>query len=313
MQEFIRKTFTIILEENDVKTKESPFYLLFRSLFVAMKPFKVALCQITPFHDKMRSVESALSMVCEAASNGASLAVLPEMFYHPFELSEIIKKIGDEDQILDTFCNCARTAGIYICTGSMAVRQGENVFNRSYLIDSQGYVLLSYDKCHLFDVNFRSFRAHESLVFTPGMDVVVAKTELATIGIVICYDIRFPELVRSVALMGAELLLVPAVFNTVTGPAHWNIMMQARAVENQLFLAAVSQGKNPGSSYHSYGHSMIVSPWGDILCEASDEQEILYADIEPEVLEDTRNSLPLLRHRREELYSKLFFPCKPTL
>jgi predicted amidohydrolase len=244
-------------------------------------------------------------MIRVSADSNASLAVLPEMFYHPYELSEILKKTGTEDEILDRFCQCARETGMYICTGSMAVRSNGKVYNRSYLIDPEGKPVLTYDKCHLFDVQFKQLKAHESLFFARGDSVAVVDTAIAKIGIVVCYDIRFPELVRCVALAGAEVLLVPAVFNTITGPVHWHVMMKARAIENQFFLAAVSQGRNSETSYQAYGHSMVVSPWGDVMVEAGEGEGIVYAELDPEVIENTRKSLPLYKHRREGLYSTL--------
>ncbi|HEX2958082.1 MAG TPA: carbon-nitrogen hydrolase family protein [Chitinispirillaceae bacterium] len=271
-----------------------------------MKSSKIALCQLIPDYDKHVSLGRARDMIGKAAAENAELAILPEMFYHPYEILAILKKIGDEDAILEELTDCARSNCINVCTGSMAVRQDGKVYNRSYLIDTGGNVVLKYDKCHLFDVNLPQLRARESLVFTPGSEAPVVETTLGKIGIVICYDIRFPELVRSLTLKGAELLIVPAVFNNITGPAHWSIMMRARAIENQIFLAAVSQGRNVASSYSSYGHSMAVSPWGDVLCEASDDGGIIYAQIDAETLIQTRSRLPLLEHRRDDLYQKLY-------
>lgn len=271
-----------------------------------MKSSKIALCQLVPDYNKQASLGKAIEMIQRAASENAEIAILPEMFYHPYELLAILKKIGDEDAILEKLTDCAKKNSIHICSGSMAVRQNGKIYNRSYLIDSSGKLVLKYDKCHLFDVNLPQLRARESLVFTPGSEASVVETLLGKIGIVICYDIRFPELMRSLTLKGAELLIVPAVFNNVTGPAHWSVMMRARAIENQVFIAAVSQGRNVASSYSSYGHSMAVSPWGDILCEASDGEEILYALLDAETLVQTRARLPLLEHRREDLYQKLY-------
>jgi predicted amidohydrolase len=271
-----------------------------------MKSSKIALCQLIPDYDKKTSLVKAIEMIERSAEENADIAILPEMFYHPYELLAILKKIGDEEVVLEKLSDCAKKNGIHICSGSMAVRQNGKIYNRSYLIDSGGKVILKYDKCHLFDVNLPQLRARESLVFTPGSDAPVVESAIGKIGIVICYDIRFPELIRSLTLKGAELLIVPAVFNNVTGPAHWSVMMRARAIENQFFIAAVSQGRNVASSYISYGHSMVVSPWGDVLCEASDGGEIVYAQIDAETLVQTRAYLPLLEHRRGDLYQKLY-------
>lgn len=267
-----------------------------------MKKFKIALCQIVPCLEKDRNVDHALEMVSEAARSGAALIALPEMFYYPFELGALKNICGSEEEIVREFRNLAAKYGVYICTGSMAVRQKDRIFNRSYLIGPDGNEIYFYDKRMLFDVEFRQLRASESSVFSPGNVPAFKKTELCSISTVICYDIRFGQIVEEAVCDNAELLLVPAVFNQVTGPAHWELVMRSRAVENQLFLAAISQGKNSQSQYRAYGHSMVVSPWGEILAEATENEQIIYADIDPQILEETRNRLPLLK-KKKELYN----------
>ena len=264
-----------------------------------MKKFKIALCQIVPCYEKARNVYHALEMVKEAIGTGASLIALPEMFYYPFEL-QALKNIADnEEDILLEFKQLAAQNSVYICTGSMAVKQGSCIYNRSYLLGPDGNEIYFYDKRMLFDVDFKQLRVCESAIFSSGRSSAFKMTELGCIATVICYDIRFPEIVSSTVSQEAELLLVPAVFNQVTGPAHWEIVMRARAIENQIFLAAISQGKNPQSSYKAYGHSMVVSPWGDILAEAGEDEQIIYADIDPDIIVETRNRLPLLKKRKK--------------
>jgi omega-amidase len=184
-------------------------------------------------------------------------------------------------------------------------KRGNNIYNSSYLINPQGEIILQYDKCHLFDVDLKRVCVKESAVFTAGNELSVVQTELGTIGILICYDIRFPELARRLTLVGAEMLLVPAAFNTVTGPAHWHITFRARAVENQVFIAAASPARNKSTKYHAYGHSLVVNPWGQVIVEAGKKQEIIYARIKPGILNKTRKRLPLLKQRRPDLYDSL--------
>jgi predicted amidohydrolase len=131
----------------------------------------------------------------------------------------------------------------------------------------------------------------------------VVKTPLGNIGILICYDIRFPEMARTLALKGAEIIIVPAAFNAVTGPAHWHIMFRARAIENQVFILAASQARVPDAVYETYGHSMVVDPWGLIISEAGEEEAIVHAQLKTDVIENTRKNLPLLSQRRPELYN----------
>jgi predicted amidohydrolase len=270
---------------------------------IIMKTFTMALCQITPTFDKENNIERAITMIEEAATRGAALVCLPEMFYYPFQIQGLNKIAADESRTVSLLCQTAKRLGIYLCTGSMACKENGVVYNRSYLLDPRGDILLKYDKCHLFDVNFRGLQIRESSVFTPGNQIASVETELGRIAILICYDIRFPELLRKRNLLGIDLLLVPAVFNNITGPAHWHVMMRARAIENQIFLAAVSQGENSKSLYKAYGHSMVVSPWGDILAEADQKEQIVYAECRQELIDEARARLPLLEQRRTSLYN----------
>lgn len=224
------------------------------------------------------------------------------MFYYPYELKNLAKIADSEEEILSNFKELSKNLDIYICTGSMAIKDNDKIFNRSYLINNRGEVILKHDKCHLFDVDLPDLRVTESETFTKGNDLNVVKTEYGRIGMLICYDIRFPEACRKLALSGAEIVIVPAAFNNITGPAHWHTIFRARAIENQLFLAAASPAKNRASTYKAYGHSMIIDPWGKILAEAGQNKKIIYAKLSPEVLLNTRKKLPLLTHRREEIY-----------
>ncbi|MBN1575173.1 MAG: carbon-nitrogen hydrolase family protein [Chitinispirillaceae bacterium] len=270
-----------------------------------MRPFKIALCQITPSFDKAENVERAAAMIETAARSGAHLVALPEMFYYPYELLRLRGIEGDEAAILKRFREIAHAHGVYLCSGSMVFKQDRHWFNTSHLIGPSGDELLSYSKCHLFDCLLDGVRVKESLVFSHGDRLPVAATELGNIGIIICYDIRFPEMARRAALLGAELLIVPAVFNQVTGPAHWSCLVRTRAIENQFFVAAISQGRNNDSRVHykAYGHSMVAAPWGDVLAEAGEDETILYVDLDPELIASARKRMPLLQHRRDKLYT----------
>ncbi len=241
-------------------------------------------------------------MIEKAVKNHSQLVVLPEMFYVPYEIN-LVKKIAEENK--ETLLKLQETAKknkIFLCTGSIAEKNGNKIFNRSYLINPDGKIIHEYSKSHLFDVNLPGLKVQESKIITPGNSLSIVSTGLAKIGILICYDIRFPEAARKLALMGAELILVPASFNTITGPAHWHTVFRARAIENQVYIAAVSPARNNKANYKAYGHSLIVDPWGKIISEAGIKEKIIYAEINPEVLEKTRVKLPLLKHRRTDLY-----------
>ena len=262
----------------------------------------MALCQIKPLRDKEKSIARALEMIEEAAGNGAELVMLPEIFYHPYELKSIPGLADDGRSSIDPLRELAAKLGIHICSGSVAVRENDSNFNRAYLIGPTGDILLEHSKCHLFDVDFKELRTRESKVFAPGNSLRTADTGLGKIGMLICYDIRFPEAARKLALQGAEIILVPAAFNDITGPAHWHMTFRTRAVENQLYIAAASPARDNKAIYKAYGHSMSVDPWGNILSEAGEDEEIVYGLFDPEFLAEVRNKLPLLKHRREDIY-----------
>lgn len=303
-----------------------------------MKKFKLAICQNKPGFDKEKNVAGAIKMIETAARNRAELITLPEIFYYPYELASI-RKIAETKNgpTLSALKDCAKRCKVYLCTGSIAEKsrhiprsvrfpskkttedsfagekprlkhrnttklKKEIITNTSYLIDPQGKVLLKHDKCHMFDVSLDKLKCYESALFRPGKKIALADTPLGKIGILICYDIRFPEAARKLALMNMDILLVPAAFNSITGPAHWQTIFRARAIENQVFVAAASPALNPKAVYKAYGHSMIISPWGDILTETGQKEDIIYADIDPQTLKDTRRKLPLLKHRRGNLY-----------
>lgn len=267
-----------------------------------METIKVALCQNKPIYDKEANIVHAISLIEEAASNGARLISLPEIFYYPYELLALRRVADSNTATLERLQYAAKKCNIYLCTGSLAVKDNKEIRNTSYLLGPSGEILLEYSKSHLFDVKFDGLNVRESVIFTPGNEVEVASTLIGTIGILICYDIRFPEMARTCTLKGAEIIIVPAAFNTISGPAHWHVLMRARAIENQIFLLAASQARVESSEYEAYGHSLIVDPWGTILAEAGEDEEIIYADLQSQVLTDTRKQMPLLSQRKPDLY-----------
>ena len=241
-------------------------------------------------------------MIARAAKNKAGLVMLPEIFFYPYEINELKKIAEENNETIVKLQETAKENKIYLCTGSIAVKIKNRIYNKSYLIDPEGKIIYDYSKSHLFDVDLPHLNVQESSVFYPGNKLSLVTTGLGNIGILICYDIRFPEAARKLTLSGAELILVPAAFNNITGPAHWHAMFRARAIENQVYIAAASPARNNNSKYKAYGHSMIVNPWGKIISEAREKEKIIYADIRPDVLKEVREELPLLKHRRKELY-----------
>lgn len=266
-----------------------------------MKKFKIAVWQNKPFYDKQKNINKAVEIIKKASGDGAGLVLFPEIFYYPYELAKIKAIAEEKEKTLAPLIEAAMKEKIFVCTGSIAEKRAGKIYNSSFLINPEGKIMIEYSKCHLFDVNIPGLKVEESFVFTPGNKVFMAKTELGNIGIIICYDIRFPESVRELAVNGLEILLVPAAFNTITGPAHWHALFRTRAIENQIFIAGSSPALDENSKYKAYGHSLVVDPWGTILAEAGTDESLIYAEIDPASLKNTRERLPLLKHRRNDL------------
>ena len=267
------------------------------------RSYRVSIIQNMPLFEIEQSIENSLQLIKKAAAH-AELIILPEMFITPYEFALMPKAAAFSEYTLLMLADIARETNTFICAGSIPVHlpHKAKLTNTSFLLDTSGRIIASYNKCHLFDVSLPEITVCESKVFSPGNDVSVTDTALGKIGVAICYDIRFPELCRKLALLGMQLLCVPAAFSQTTGSAHWHTVMRARAIENQVYLCAASPARNPDSSYPAYGHSMIVSPWGEIVAEAGIDEQIITAEINMSYLEKVRRQLPLLKHRRPELY-----------
>lgn len=266
--------------------------------------FKIGLCQMLGSTDKKESMDKAGSMVCEAARNGAQVVALPEMWNCPYSNDYFRDYAEAEDgPSVDFLANLAKENDIYLIGGSISELDGGQVYNTSFSFDRQGKIIGKHRKVHLFDININGgIRFMESDTLSPGQDVTVIDTEYCKIGVAICYDVRFPELSRRMALEGAKLIVLPAAFNLTTGPAHWDLTMRARALDNQVYFAAVSPARDMDGVYQAYGSSCIATPWGDFLAKADEKETIVYGEIDLDYVESVRQQLPLLKHRREDVY-----------
>ncbi|MEG9529058.1 MAG: carbon-nitrogen hydrolase family protein, partial [Hyphomicrobiales bacterium] len=206
----------------------------------------------------------------------------------------------DQDQTLSALREAARETGTVVQIGSIAVRSGDKIANRAYLIGSDGEILASYDKLHLFDVDLPSGeRWRESATYTGGACAVVAATPWAMLGLTICYDIRFPGLYRALAEAGAEVLTAPACFTRQTGEAHWHVLQRARAIETGSFVMSAAQGGLHEDGRETFGHSLIVDPWGRVLADAGgSEPGVILAKIDLAQVADARARIPSLKHGR---------------
>jgi deaminated glutathione amidase len=266
---------------------------------------RVAAVQLNSTDDKGRNLRVAERLVREAAADRAELVCLPEKWTVLGD-SEALQNGAEplDGPSLTAARGWARELGIHLLAGSIAERvEGQDrLFNTSVLIGPQGEDLAAYRKIHMFDVEVEGVAYRESENEDAGDEIVVASLGDLQLGLSVCYDLRFPELYRILAVRGARVVTVPSAFTSPTGRAHWEILLRARAIENQVFVIAANQiGKAP-PHYESYGHSMIVDPWGVVLNEAPDEQCFVAADLDLAEQEQVREKLPALANRRPAAY-----------
>ena len=274
-------------------------------MILKKKNFEIALCQMNVVEKKDENLERAVSMIREASAHGATMVVLPEMFNCPYDNEKFVEYAENRktSKSLKAISRAADENNVYVVAGSIPEESCGNIYNSSFVFDDRGDLLAVHRKIHLFDVEVSdgiSFK--ESNTITPGDKVTLVETPFMKFGVAICFDLRFPELFRLMAMEGAKLVVVPGAFNMTTGPAHWETTLRTRAIDNQIYVAAVSPAKNDELSYVAYGHSMVVDPWGDVVETANEEETIVYATINEDMVIRIREELPILKNRREDIY-----------
>lgn len=268
--------------------------------------FKVAVCQFRVVEDKKSNLLRAGEMIRQAAGRGANLVALPEMFNCPY-LSYLFPRYAEsypDGESIVMLATAARQEKIYLIGGSIPERDGEKVYNTSFIFGPDGHLLGRHRKVHLFDVDLASgLRVKESSTLGAGNQVTVVPAEMCPVGVAICYDVRFPEMIRLMVLKGAKVIVIPAAFNMTTGPAHWELVFRTRAVDNQVYFIGASPARDARAAYVAYGHSLVVDPWGRVVSSAGETEGVILADIDLNLVEKIRQELPLIRHRRPDLYS----------
>jgi predicted amidohydrolase len=269
---------------------------------------RVAAVQMNVGERKSDNVALALALVDEAAARGARLVVLPElMTYHgsPSRYPEVAESIPGPTS--EQFAAKAREHGCFVHGGSV-VEPGPTAglyYNASYIVDPGGSLRAVYRKVHLFDVAVsKEVSAHESTSIAPGDVLVAVELPEFVVGMSICFDLRFPELYRALAAAGAQVLVVPAAFREVTGRAHWDALVRARAIENHAYVIAAAQRGVAGGNVAMHGHSMIVDPWGSVLAELSDGDGVIVAEVDAAEAERRRGQIPVLAARRTDVYAR---------
>jgi nitrilase len=266
-------------------------------------PVRVAICQLRAGEDVEANLAAVDRLVRDAAAEAADLVALPE--YAGFlggRWADVAAPLG-EGRLERVLTALATELGVWIVGGTVAEHDGDHVYDTTPVIAPGGEIVAFYRKIHLFDVELPGQPAfRESATFTPGHQLVTQETPAARLGLAICYDVRFPELFRGLMALGADVIVVPSQFQHVTGEAHWHVLLRARAIENQCYVVAPAQWGSygaPEQGRRSYGHSLVVGPWGEIVAEAPAEGDVvLVAELDPGELRRVRRVLPALQHRR---------------
>ena len=265
---------------------------------------RTALIQMPVTADKAVNLTVARDYVRRAADGGAQLAVLPEMFCCLYT-NEAFRANAEPagGPVHRAMAGLARETGLWLVAGSMPEADGERTYNTSFVFDPAGRQAAFHRKMHLFDIDVKGGqRFMESETFTAGDSVTVFDTPFGKLGLCICFDLRFPELARCMALAGARAIVTPAAFNMTTGPAHWELLFRQRAVDNQLFTLGVAPARDEQGPYVSYGNTILCSPWGEVLARAGSAPALLLADVDLNQNESIRAQLPLLSARRTDVY-----------
>ncbi|MCH4006462.1 MAG: carbon-nitrogen hydrolase family protein [Eubacterium sp.] len=271
---------------------------------------KIAQLQLPVFEEKEKNLdqlEAEIKRICKDSTEGKpDLITAGEMFTCPYETGkfpEYAEPAGGPTW--KRLSGMAAEYGVYLSPGTIPeVDEEGKVYNTAFVFDREGRQIARHRKMHLFDIQVeggQSFRESDTL--SAGNEVTVFDTEFGRAGICVCFDFRFPELARLMVLQGARFILVPAAFNQTTGPAHWDVMFRSRAIDNQCWTIGTSPSLNPEASYHAWGHSLVVSPWGDIISEMDEVPESRVLDLDITETERVREQLPLLSARREDVYT----------
>lgn len=267
------------------------------------RKLKLACVQLRSGENIQENIRDASALIREAAGKGASFIATPEntaLMAADGGAKLQMSFAEKDDPALPVFTELANALNVWLLIGSLAIKVSDTkTANRSFLIGPDGHVLARYDKIHLFDVNLPSGETYrESNTVEAGREAVTASLPWGRVGLSVCYDLRFPHLYRTLAQAGAEILTVPSAFTETTGKAHWQVLLRARAIENTCFVVAPAQGGVHANGRRTYGHSLIVGPWGEILAEGGTDPGIVAAEIDLQEIAEVRSRLPSLEHDR---------------
>ncbi len=266
-------------------------------------PFRVACLQMNSGSDLAANLEQLKRMVADAAGNGAGFVLSPEYCLLMDGSGRVMREgalPADGGSALAELRALAAQLNVWLLLGSLTLKTGEErIVNRSYLIAADGAIVAAYDKIHMFDVTLPDGKViRESSAYRPGEQAVIAATPWGKLGMTVCYDLRFPHLYRTLAQQGAEFLSIPSSFQRQTGKAHWHTLLKARAIENAAYVLAPAMCGEHAGNRQTYGHALMVDPWGEVLADGGEEPGIIYADIDPVRVAKIRGMMPSLQHDR---------------
>ena len=270
---------------------------------------RIALIQLTVTDDPVANLAASLGFVRQAHAEGAEFILTPECtngLWSNRAAQKALLRLEEDDATLAALRDEAGKLGVWLLIGSLALLTGDSdgrFANRSFLIRPDASIAARYDKIHMFDVNVSETEVYrESAAFRPGSQAVIAQTPFAPIGMTVCYDVRFATLYRKLAQGGAQIITVPAAFNHITGAAHWETLLRARAIENGAFVLAPAQtgfhAEADGKGRRTYGHSLAIAPWGEVLADGGTEPGVTLVDIDLTQVADARRRVPSLQHDR---------------
>ena len=277
-----------------------------------MEKIKIAAIQMSTVEDKMENVRTVKAYLEKIKDENPDFVILPEMFCCPYQTENFpIYAEKEGGPVWQQLSGYAKQYGIYLIGGSMPEKDAEgNVYNTSYIFDREGKQIGKHRKVHLFDIDIKGGQTFkESDTLTAGDSDTVFDTEFGKIGVMLCFDIRFPELSRMMVNDGAKVIFVPAAFNMTTGPAHWELSFRTRALDNQIYMVGCAPARDVSAGYISWGHSIVTDPWGRVIDMLDEKKGILLAELDMDYEEQVREELPLLKSRRKDMY-KLEKLCK---
>lgn len=277
-----------------------------------MEKIKIAAIQMSTVADKMENVRTVKTYLEKIKDENPDFVILPEMFCCPYQTENFpIYAEKEGGPVWQQLSGYAKQYGIYLIGGSMPEKDAEgNVYNTSYIFDREGKQIGKHRKVHLFDIDVKGGQTFkESDTLTAGDSDTVFDTEFGKMGVMLCFDIRFPELSRMMVNDGARIVFVPAAFNMTTGPAHWELSFRTRALDNQIYMVGCAPARDVSAGYISWGHSIVTDSWGRVIDMLDEKKGILLAELDMDYEEQVREELPLLKSRRKDMY-KLEKLCK---